>query len=70
MDVSAAIVGGGISGLSTAYYLAKAGIPSLIEARPRFGGLIQTCRGVTRGLSGKRIRSVSLAWWLPAPGAN
>jgi len=38
-----AIVGGGISGLSTAYYLVKAGIPStLIEARPRLGGVIQT----------------------------
>lgn len=39
------IVGGGISGLSTAYYLAKAGIPStLIESRPRLGGVIQTER--------------------------
>jgi len=40
---SVAIVGGGISGLSTAYYLSKAGICStLIEARPRLGGVIQT----------------------------
>ena len=40
---SVAIVGGGISGLSTAYYLSKAGISStLIEARPRLGGVIQT----------------------------
>src|SRR5579864_1093483 len=40
---TAAIVGGGISGLSTAYYLAKAGITStLIEARPRLGGVIHT----------------------------
>ena len=40
---SVVIVGGGISGLSTAYYLSKAGIPStLIEARPRLGGVIQT----------------------------
>ena len=40
---SVAIVGGGISGLSTAYYLSKAGIAStLIEARPRLGGVIQT----------------------------
>src|SRR5436190_1333659 len=40
-----AIVGGGISGLSTAYYLAKVGIPStLIEKRPRLGGVIQTDR--------------------------
>ena len=39
------IIGGGISGLSTAYYLAKAGAPSaLIESRPRLGGVIQTER--------------------------
>src|ERR1043166_1321882 len=39
------IVGGGISGLSAAYYLAKAGISStLIEKRPRVGGVIQTER--------------------------
>lgn len=38
-----AIVGGGISGLSTAWYLSRAGIPScLIEARPRLGGVITT----------------------------
>src|SRR4051794_13752995 len=38
-----AIVGGGISGLSTAYYLAKRGVSStLIEKRPRLGGVIQT----------------------------
>ena len=37
------IVGGGISGLSAAYYLAKSGIPSrIIERRPRLGGVIQT----------------------------
>jgi len=43
MDAPIAIIGGGISGLSTAYYLAKAGIPStLIEARPRLGGVIQS----------------------------
>jgi oxygen-dependent protoporphyrinogen oxidase len=42
---SIAIVGGGISGLSAAYYLAKAGISStLIEKRPRLGGVIQTER--------------------------
>ncbi len=42
---SVAIVGGGISGLSTAYYLSQGGIPStLIEARPRLGGVIQTER--------------------------
>jgi oxygen-dependent protoporphyrinogen oxidase len=40
---SVAIVGGGISGLATAHYLAKAGIGShLFEARPRLGGVIQT----------------------------
>ncbi len=40
---SVAIVGGGISGLATAYYLAKARIGShLFEARPRLGGVIQT----------------------------
>src|SRR6266513_5033934 len=40
-----AIVGGGISGLSAAYYLAKAGVSStLIEKRPRLGGVIQTER--------------------------
>lgn len=45
MDAPVAIIGGGISGLSTAYYLAKAGIAStLIEARPRLGGVIQSER--------------------------
>src|SRR3982750_2531065 len=39
------IVGGGISGLSAAYYLSKAGIPStIVESRPRLGGVIQTNR--------------------------
>lgn len=43
MDAPVAIIGGGISGLSTAYYLAKAGVSStLIEARPRLGGVIQS----------------------------
>ena len=37
------IVGGGVSGLSAAYYLAKAGIAStLVERRPRLGGVVQT----------------------------
>jgi oxygen-dependent protoporphyrinogen oxidase len=37
------IIGGGISGLSTAYYLSRRGVPStLIESRPRLGGVIQT----------------------------
>lgn len=39
----ALIVGGGISGLSAAYYLSKAGVrPILVERRPRTGGVIQT----------------------------
>jgi oxygen-dependent protoporphyrinogen oxidase len=39
----ATIVGGGISGLSTAYYLSKVGIRSLlIEREPRLGGVITT----------------------------
>ncbi len=43
MDSPVAIIGGGISGLSAAYYLAKAGVPStIVEARPRLGGVIQT----------------------------
>src|SRR5258708_6061647 len=43
--MSVVIVGGGISGLSAAYYLAKAGVPStLIEKRPRLGGVIHTER--------------------------
>jgi protoporphyrinogen/coproporphyrinogen III oxidase len=37
------IIGGGISGLSAAYYLAKGGAKStLVESRPRLGGVIQT----------------------------
>jgi len=37
------IIGGGISGLSTAYYLTKSGAPAtLIESRSRLGGVIQT----------------------------
>jgi protoporphyrinogen/coproporphyrinogen III oxidase len=37
------IIGGGISGLSAAYYLNKAGIrPTLIEKSPQLGGVIQT----------------------------
>ncbi len=39
------IVGGGISGLSTAYYLAQGGVAStILESRPRLGGVIQTER--------------------------
>ncbi len=37
------IVGGGISGLSAAYYLSKAGIrPTLVEKAPEVGGVIRT----------------------------
>lgn len=43
MTASTVIIGGGISGLATAYYLGKAGIAStLIEARPKLGGVIRT----------------------------
>lgn len=37
------IIGGGISGLSTAYYVAKAGLPvTLIDRETELGGLMQT----------------------------
>ena len=43
MRHKALIIGGGISGLSAAYYLSKAGIrPALLERKPRIGGVIQT----------------------------
>ena len=43
MTARVAIVGGGVSGLATAYYLARAGLrPILIEKSPRLGGLIRT----------------------------
>jgi protoporphyrinogen/coproporphyrinogen III oxidase len=43
--VKTVIIGGGISGLSTAYYLSKKGQPStIVESRPRLGGVIQTDR--------------------------
>lgn len=43
MRHKALIIGGGISGLSAAYYLSKAGIrPTLLERKPRVGGVIQT----------------------------
>jgi oxygen-dependent protoporphyrinogen oxidase len=39
------IVGGGISGLSAAYYLARGGVGStILESRPRLGGVILTER--------------------------
>lgn len=43
MPNKALIVGGGISGLSAAYYLSKAGVrPTLIEKSPQLGGVIRT----------------------------
>ena len=43
MLVKTVIIGGGISGLSAAYYLAKGGASStIIESRTRLGGVIQT----------------------------
>ena len=43
MRHKALIIGGGISGLSAAYYLSKSGIrPTLLERKPRVGGVIQT----------------------------
>ena len=39
------VIGGGISGLSTAYYLCKGGAKcTLLESRPRLGGVIRTER--------------------------
>jgi len=43
MRHKALIIGGGISGLSAAYYLSKAGIrPTLLERKSHLGGVIQT----------------------------
>ena len=43
MPPHAIIIGGGISGLSATYDLAKAGVPhTLIEKQPRLGGVIET----------------------------
>ena len=43
MALRIVIIGGGISGLSTAYYLAKGGAAStILESRPRLGGVIRT----------------------------
>ena len=39
------VVGGGFSGLATAYYLSRAGIPvEILEKTDRLGGLIATCQ--------------------------
>src|ERR1035438_252406 len=46
------IIGGGISGLSTAYYLAKGGATStILDSRPRLGGVVQTEQGAGRTLA-------------------
>lgn len=43
MPYKALIIGGGISGLSAAYYLSKGGVrPTLIEKSPQLGGVIRT----------------------------
>src|ERR1039458_5637397 len=43
MPAKVVIIGGGISGLSTAYYLARGGAGStILESRARLGGVIQT----------------------------
>src|SRR5262245_10614838 len=40
-----AVIGGGITGLSTAYYLGRAGVDfTLYEASPRLGGLLRSER--------------------------
>jgi len=45
MPASPIVIGGGISGLSAAYYLAKGGAKCvLLESRPRLGGVIRTER--------------------------
>jgi oxygen-dependent protoporphyrinogen oxidase len=45
MANSPVIIGAGISGLSTAYYLTKGALrPTIMESRPRMGGVIQTDR--------------------------
>jgi protoporphyrinogen/coproporphyrinogen III oxidase len=43
MPNKAVVIGGGISGLSAAYYLSKAGVPAtVLERKARVGGVIQT----------------------------
>ncbi|MEJ5103988.1 FAD-dependent oxidoreductase [Chryseobacterium sp. MYb328] len=45
-DKKIVIIGGGLSALTTAYYLSKHNIDSVIlEASPRLGGRIQTVKG-------------------------
>lgn len=59
------IIGGGISGLSTAYYLGREGIPSvLIEAEERLGGVIRTNR-----VSGCLIEGGPDSWLARKPWA-
>ena len=43
--MSVAIIGGGITGLTAAFRLGRAGVPvTVYEASPRTGGVIQTTR--------------------------
>src|ERR1035441_9085026 len=45
MPTNPIVIGGGISGLSAAYYLAKGGAKcTILESRPRMGGVIRTER--------------------------
>ena len=60
--VRVVIIGGGISGLSTAYYLNKAGIRStIIEPQPRLGGVIrnETATTVTLRQPGGAERTIA-----------
>lgn len=60
------IVGGGISGLSTAYYLAKAGIPfTLVEKNSHLGGVI-----VTQNASGCVVELGPDSYLSSKPGAR
>jgi oxygen-dependent protoporphyrinogen oxidase len=60
------IIGGGISGLATAFYLKKAGIPAkLIEAQPRLGGLIGT-----EVIEGCRVEAGPESWLTAKPAAR
>ena len=53
-----AIVGGGVSGLATAYFLAREGIPTrLFECRSRLGGVIRT-----DSLEGCRVEAGPDSW--------
>ncbi len=59
------IIGGGISGLAAAYYLGRAGIPSvLVEAEARLGGVIRTDR-----VSGCLVEAGPDSWLARKPWA-